>query len=206
MGAKPMISENNHSFSWYLRTQVTEPWAFVKDVFTEKQCRDIVDTVMLREPRRPAKISDGTVEIQLGIRSNDVCWMDSSDREYESVFRRVTDTINSINQQFWDFDLDYIESLQFSIYDKVGDHYIDHMDMQYKGVHIRKLGFSIQLSPEWDYDGCDLEIYNGTTFQPTARTQGTMIVFPSYALHRVTQLTRGQRYSLVGWVCGPKFR
>ena len=31
------------------------------------------------------------------------------------------------------------------------------------------------------------------------RQKGTVIVFPSFLQHRVTEVTEGQRYALVGW-------
>jgi len=33
-----------------------------------------------------------------------------------------------------------------------------------------------------------------------------MIFFPSYTLHEVTPVTKGTRYTLVGWVHGPAFK
>ena len=42
--------------------------------------------------------------------------------------------------------------------------------------------------------------------QPTAESLiGTMILFPSYVLHRVSEVTKGTRYSLVGWAHGNSF-
>ena len=35
---------------------------------------------------------------------------------------------------------------------------------------------------------------------------GTVIVFPSFYVHEVTPVTQGERYSLVSWVEGPKWR
>ena len=34
---------------------------------------------------------------------------------------------------------------------------------------------------------------------------GTVIVFPSYMVHRVRPVTKGTRYSLVSWFCGEPF-
>ena len=33
-----------------------------------------------------------------------------------------------------------------------------------------------------------------------------MAVFPSYSLYEVTPVTKGERYSLVGWITGPQFK
>ena len=36
--------------------------------------------------------------------------------------------------------------------------------------------------------------------------KGDIVVFPSYLMHRVTPVTRGERYSLVAWACGEQFK
>ena len=36
--------------------------------------------------------------------------------------------------------------------------------------------------------------------------QGGAIVFPSFFHHRVKPVTKGTRYSLVGWVCGQPWK
>jgi PKHD-type hydroxylase len=112
-----------------------------------------------------------------------------------------------MNDRMYNFDLTYIEILQFSIYE-LGDFYNDHMDtIKPVCVHNRKLSFSIQLSEPDAYQGSDLEInVNAAKFEAAPKTQGTAVFFPSYSVHRVTPLTKGVRYALVGWVCGPAFR
>ena len=72
----------------------------------------------------------------------------------------------------------------------------------------RKLSFSLQLSEDDSYEGCDLEIFGGSTRVPMAvpRARGTLVAFPSYVMHRVTPVTRGTRKALVFWAGGPRFR
>ena len=36
--------------------------------------------------------------------------------------------------------------------------------------------------------------------------KGTIIVFPSYLVHRVKPVVKGTRYSLVVWFCGEPFK
>ena len=36
--------------------------------------------------------------------------------------------------------------------------------------------------------------------------QGTLVAFPSFVLHEITPVTKGERYSLVNWIAGPNFR
>ena len=60
----------------------------------------------------------------------------------------------------------------------------------------------MQLSDPADYDGGELELKNSTRTLVAPRAQGTLIVFPSFLLHRVAPVTRGTRRSLVGWASG----
>ena len=44
-----------------------------------------------------------------------------------------------------------------------------------------------------------------TDFATLSRATGSISFFPSYTIHEVKPVTRGTRYSLVGWACGPAF-
>jgi len=72
----------------------------------------------------------------------------------------------------------------------------------------RKLSVSIQLSPD-NYKGGELEIMTGShpkdRFKMT-KEQGSIIIFPSYMLHQVLPIKKGQRYSLVSWITGPSLK
>ena len=35
---------------------------------------------------------------------------------------------------------------------------------------------------------------------------GSMILFPSYLVHRVLPITKGTRYAIVGWMHGDSFK
>ena len=76
-----------------------------------------------------------------------------------------------------------------------------------QGEYVRKLSFSLQLSDPEDYTGGEVQFMdNGrkTYFAPKQR--GTLIMFDSRTPHRVRKVKSGMRKSLVGWVCGPRWR
>ena len=70
----------------------------------------------------------------------------------------------------------------------------------------RKIGFSLQLSNGNEYDGGDLQIHHTELFDDLPRDKGTLIVFPSFCLHRITPVTRGIRRSMVAHLAGKAFR
>jgi PKHD-type hydroxylase len=73
----------------------------------------------------------------------------------------------------------------------------------------RKLSVTVNLSDPGDYEGGDLQFLNGTgqlLTQSELRERGSVVVFPSTLGHRVTPITSGVRYALVGWMVGPPLR
>ena len=53
----------------------------------------------------------------------------------------------------------------------------------------RKLTVVVQLSDPADYDGGELEVWPDSTVRTAPRDRGTAVIFPSFALHRVTPVT-----------------
>jgi len=118
------------------------------------------------------------------------------------------------NQTYYDYNIDGIETLQFSEYPEGAGYYKPHMDWgagQIFGRNdiCRKLSFTIQLSDPDSYEGGDLVLHSGHEIGQEQRVQmrefGCLTVFPSWLLHEVTPVTHGTRRSLVGWVIGPDF-
>ena len=92
----------------------------------------------------------------------------------------------------------------------VGDHFAWHPDIGAEGTPAasRKLSYTLQLSDPSSYEGGDLELgvhhLTGTSVAGL-RAQGTLVLFPSFLVHRVTPVTAGVRHAIVGWLHGPAF-
>jgi PKHD-type hydroxylase len=71
---------------------------------------------------------------------------------------------------------------------------------------VRKLSISIQLTNPDEYEGGELYLYQSDKGELMDKTQGTLIMFPSYVLHEVMPVTKGTRNSLVTWVTGKQFK
>mgnify|MGYP003677217951 FL=1 len=71
---------------------------------------------------------------------------------------------------------------------------------------VRKLSLSIQLTDPKEYEGGELYIYEGDKGEKMKQGQGDLILFPSYMLHEVKPVTKGERNSLVCWVTGKQFK
>lgn len=96
------------------------------------------------------------------------------------------------------------DDLPFFTAYSVGDFFDWHIDIgQNEGAAKgRWLSFSLQLSSPDSYRGGDLEF--GTKIQSTQkdylRQQGNVIFFPADAVHRVSKISQGVRFALVGWL------
>ena len=136
------------------------------------------------------------------VRRSAVSWL-PRDPSTEWLYQRVNALLQQLNDRFWRAELADLEVLQLARYG-VGDHYDWHIDLGPGRATLRKLSVSVQLSAPQSYDGGDLEFPD--VVGPVTRAQGAAVVFPSYLRHRVTPITRGERWSLVGWFVGPPWR
>jgi PKHD-type hydroxylase len=112
------------------------------------------------------------------------------------------------NKQFYHFDIDIVtDPIHYVIYPEDGGHLDWHMDVGAFNVNRRKLAMTVQLSDPNEYEGGDLQIWGGGQ-EPLSvkRNKGDVTVFPTFLLHRVTPITRGQRKILVFWTGGRAFK
>lgn len=139
------------------------------------------------------------------VRSSDITWLYASD-DLQWVFQRVTDTVLNLNDRFFKFDLFGLsEGFQFTNYKAPSGKYGKHIDRSID-LPVRKLSLSIQLTDPKEYEGGDLYLYQEEKGDIMKKEQGTLILFPSYTLHEVKPITKGERNSLVSWVTGKQFK
>lgn len=134
-------------------------------------------------------------------RKSQICWID------DPYLRNLAlDYTMKANRAVYGFDVNYLPELQFGKYSE-GSFYHFHHDIDWvsDSMYDRKLSVCIQLSDPNDYEGGDFQFK--TLESPTGyKTQGSILVFPSYNEHQITEITKGVRYSLVGWMEGPRWR
>ena len=124
------------------------------------------------------------------------------------IFDRIGLGVSMVNSEYYKFDLTGITHgvslLKYSGAD--GSHYTWHTDTGDGASSSRKISISIPLSKPTDYQGGDL-IVNTNGVENTARnTQGSLTMFPSFCQHTVTPVTSGERWVIVVWVNGPRFK
>lgn len=188
-----------------LQPGTSSPWAYQLNYFSAAEC----DEIIKQGNELSAIVGNVGSENQIdsGVRQSTVSFFDPSSSRSLWIYNRIRQAATDINRQFWNFDLTYIECLQFTRYDKVGDFYAAHVDMRHMPIEMRKLSISVQLSDENSYEGSDLMMFRcGQDYDRAPRNKGSIIVFPAYQVHEVAPLVSGIRYSLVAWMIGPPFR
>lgn len=141
------------------------------------------------------------------IRRAGLVWLDDLPDQAE-VMDILVRAIAAANRDAFGFDLaDFMESAQIARYGAEDQGHFDwHADVgNGPAAARRKLTAVVQLSPP-AYEGGALQVRPSTAILTAPRAQGTMAVFPSPMLHRVTPVTAGERFSLTLWAHGPAFR
>ena len=153
-------------------------------------------------------------QIRPDSRRSKISWIKEEDKNFESLFSFVKAKFHEANEENFQFDIDYLPSIQFTRYHAEDQgHYGWHEDIIWfnkdrMNKH-RKLSMVIQLSDPQDYEGGILEIHAAAHYPPPLielLQRGTIVVFPSFLRHRVVPVTKGTRYSLVAWMEGPHLR
>lgn len=194
---------------WKLKSVINTPYAYAENIFTDFEMDKLAK---LAKTKVAEKAQIGTVpagETDLGIRNSSIVWI-AADGESEFAFRKITDVVLELNRNFYGYDLEEFEDLQYTEYDaEYKGHYGCHKDVAYDGIMARrKLSFVIQMTEESSYEGGELLLYPNSidNYIVAPKKRGTIIVFPSYTLHQITPVTKGIRNSLVSWVHGPAFK
>jgi len=186
---------------WPFEIDTLETYAYWHPVFTPEECKKIID-IGNKKGLVEGRTRKG---INKEYRKSTISWLYSSDN-LDWVFRRITDIIINLNKDYFKFNLfGFIEGFQFTHYRAPDGNYKKHVDRG-KDMYVRKLSLSVQLSDPNSYEGGNFVLYEGNEPTVLPKEQGKLIAFPSYVLHEVQPVTKGERYSLVAWITGPQFK
>lgn len=200
---KEIMTKEISQTCWPFELDTVHSHAWQHDVFTKEECNQIIKYA------KEKKLTEATVGPKLSlekkIRNNSIFWI-NSDQETNWMYQRVVHSIIHLNEKYFKFDIyGLIESLQFTNYKAPGQKYVKHVDRAYN-IKTRKLSVSIQLSDPNEYKGGELLLYQDEKPEIASKKQGSLCIFPSWTLHEVKPVTKGERNSLVTWVTGKNFR
>jgi PKHD-type hydroxylase len=183
-------------------------WVYNDKFYTKEVCDYIIQNALKIEPEKPTLGYEGKVTDDK-YRRSDIRWIKPDNTDFQFLFDDYWRFALSVNKDWFGFNINSLPYLQFTEYDEsYQGEYKSHQDVFWinSSSNHRKLTSIIQLSDETAYEGGDLILENVSESPPEKiKNQGTMLTFPSFIYHRLTPVTKGKRYSLVGWFEGPKF-
>ena len=188
--------------SWNFELDQVNFYAFWNNAFSKEECQTIINIAKDKGLIKGTTFND---DKNKDVRDSKISWLYPVDG-MDWVFRRVTDITLNLNERFFKFDLFGLnEGFQFTNYEAPSGKHGKHVD-RLINMPVRKLSISIQLTNPEEYEGGELYLYNNSKGTLMDKTQGTLIIFPSYVLHEVMPVTKGERSSLVTWVTGKQFK
>ena len=205
---------NLTNYYWYFQSAV--PARICDDI--SKYGKQLQEQMAVTGGYGDKKLNQKQIKDLKKKRDSNIVWM--NDRW---IYKEIQPYVHQANANAgWNFDWDFSESCQFTIYKK-GQYYDWHCDSWDKPYmeegptkgKIRKLSVTVTLTDPKEYKGGELEFdfrNLDPDKKPNLRTcteilpKGSLVVFPSFVWHRVKPVTKGERNSLVIWNLGYPFK
>jgi PKHD-type hydroxylase len=190
--------------AWPFELDPRNTYSYWNNAFSKIECELIINLAKDKGLIKGTTFNDEKSK-DAQVRDSKIIWLYANDN-LDWAFRRITDIVTNLNERFFKFDLfGMLEGFQFTNYTAPGGKYGRHVDSNFN-IPVRKLSISIQLTDPTDYEGGELYLYDDEEGTVMDKSQGTLIMFPSYTLHEVMPVTKGERNSLVSWVTGKPFK
>ena len=175
-------------------------WVYT-DILTPEACDIIIKTYTQEMiETQPPYIGGGTGKIELDVRNVERVMLPV----YKDIGGRLAAAGFAANNRAWKFAVTHANQGEFLKY-PAGGRYTAHMDTFLNPTEeCRKLTVLAFLND--DFEGGRFFIQDGHERYYPPQAKGTVLVFPSFLLHGVEDITAGTRYSVVCWLVGPFFK
>ena len=175
-------------------------WVF-SDILSPDDCNSLIKLYTHEAIKKePPVIGGGTGTIDTSIRNVSRVILPT----YKGIGARLAAAGLAANVQSWNFNITHANQAEFLIY-PAGGKYVSHVDtFLHHSNETRKLTVLAFLND--DFAGGKFYLQNGNKKYYPPQTKGTVLVFPSFILHGVEDVTEGERYSVVCWMVGPFFK
>jgi len=189
-------------YSLPLKSREIEPFVWWTGLFSDEELDKLQEAA--KNAKDPGVIGSD-LSLNKGIRRSNIMWLEVE--EWGWAFQKLGDLVTHVNDTYYRFELTgFGEKIQLSNYkSEDGGTYIWHQDFGGQGLP-RKLSVVLQLSEPHEYEGGNLELFTGGSPSVMQKERGRITIFPSWTLHQVTPVTKGERQSLVTWIYGPNFK
>ncbi|CAL2076057.1 2OG-Fe(II) oxygenase [Tenacibaculum sp. 190524A02b] len=180
-------------------------WHFEPEAFSEEEINKIHQLADTLDFQKATLAFGGNNNDEY--RKSEVKWLSSNMEGVYWLYQKFAELSVKANDKLWQFDLTgMLENIQYGIYRSDGGHYNWHMDVGNGATQKRKISIVLQLSEPEEYEGGELEMFVSKDVQKIPKKKGAVVLFPSYCMHRVTPVTKGERRSIVLWISGPALK
>lgn len=176
---------------------------FLKSLFSESELASI-DQLWSDSEAKQAGVFTAETEkkMDMELRNSRKIYIPAENNEW--IYDKIGGIVTLMNATKFKFLLSGFQGqLSYNLYEQ-GCFFNWHMDFGPGTFSNRKLVVVLQLSEENEYEGGELQIVTDNIVAP--KNRGSITIFPSYVMHRVTPVTSGSRKSLVAHIGGPAFR
>ena len=175
-----------------------------KPIFTLEQCDSIIEMGQSIQTEQAKIISENGSKQENKIRDSQVAWLPFD--KFGPMYDILDQTVASMNRNYFGFEGIIIgEEAQYTEYSK-GGFYNWHADCHFEGSsepRVRKISMTCMLSDPDEYEGGGFRFNNKKEFR---LKKGHAVFFASFINHKVEEVTKGTRKSLVCWFGGPPFK
>lgn len=183
--------------------------AYWEGFLTDQQINEIL-SVSEWQNLNPALIgSNDSGRFDPEIRNTDISWYKRNAFNGE-IWEKLAHAATEVNRNFFRYDLTgFYENAQLGYYSaNKKSHYDWHVDWDVSNMRVpRKLSMVLQLNDPSEFEGGELQVKTNSDKPFSVELKrGRAWFFPSFLLHRVTPVTKGERKSLVLWITGPEFK
>lgn len=171
--------------------------------FTKEECNKVVKLADQQYAAKASVGSDSNGKVDTKIRMVDQ-YSIPLNKDTQWIFDKIAHAVSIANQEFYKYEIMGItHDLQLLHYKEDDKSFYDwHVDCGSESSSTRKISISVSLTDPSEYEGGDLIINDHGVVINTIKEQGCINMFPSYALHQVTPVTKGERWVIVIWVHG----
>lgn len=206
---------NSLSHRVYLHGNILLPYAYAQSVFNQQELAAILKMTSSMELKTGTiaqrENNNLSTAVNEKVRTSKTTFfsMDASNRW---IFEKLDEVLLAMNQEYYQMDLWGYDEIQYSEYrEEDSGEYKWHMDTNVGAENpepsggIRKLSATLLLNDDFEGGEFQMNLSSENRATTVEMTAGTLILFPSIFLHRVSPVTKNVRKSLVLWLVGNKF-
>lgn len=176
-----------------------------KGAIDKTRCEEFIHEQIVKPMTTSGVYGDQKTGIDEYTRSSEQCSINPSN----PFCRDIAKTVRGVNDDFLNINVfDYCTENHFLKYEE-GGKFIRHRDLIWDDTTVnhvsntlRKISAICLLSDPETFEGGKFATYNGSARTSYKFEQGDLIIFPSYKMHQVDEVTSGIRYSSIHWSYG----